>query len=134
MEEPWKTEPDHDTFEHAGLPCIIHRGPLGAWCGYVAVPPGHVDHGKGINDIRVKVHGGVTYADACSGEICHVAKPGEPDDVWWVGFDCAHAYDMTPSMLKYGTVVPGTTYRDQAYVTGETKRLAEQLAAKGAEP
>jgi hypothetical protein len=32
-------------------------------------------------------------------------------------------------MLKNAVRWPGCTYRDQAYVTGETKRLAEQLAA-----
>jgi len=127
--ESWKTEPDRVEFEHAGLPCILRRGPLGAWCGYAAVPPGHPYHGKSMDDIQVDVHGGVTYAEACQGEICHVPKPGEPDDVWWIGFDCSHAWDLVPGMLRYG-VSAGQIYRDRAYVTGETKRLAEQLAEK----
>lgn len=38
---PWTTEPDRVDFRHAGLPCILHRGFLGAWCGYAGVPPGH---------------------------------------------------------------------------------------------
>lgn len=129
MSEPWKNEPDHAEFEHAGFPCMIHRGPLGAWCGYVAVPPGHTMHGKDMGDITgVDVHGGITYADACQGEICHVPKPGEPDDVWWIGFDCSHAFDLVPRMLKYGHA-PGVIYRDQAYVEAETRNLADQLRA-----
>ena len=125
---PWDTEPDHVDFEHAGLPCIIHRQHMGAWCGYAAVPPGHPAHGKSYADIdgEINVHGGLTYADKCQGEICHVPKPGEPDDVWWFGFDCLHCCDLAPSS-RYPT--DDEIYRDQAYVTAETKRLAEQLAA-----
>lgn len=33
------------------------------------------------------VHGGLTYSDRCHDDICHVPAPGEPDDVWWFGFD-----------------------------------------------
>lgn len=40
---PWQDEPDHVEFEHAGLPCILHRNKhvTGAWCGYAVVTPGH---------------------------------------------------------------------------------------------
>lgn len=69
--------------------------------------------------------------------ICHLPEPGEPDDVWWFGFDCAHAGDLmpginavlaeigSPSLPRYGD----ETYRDVAYVAGECARLAQQLAA-----
>lgn len=46
----------------------------------------------------VKVHGGLTFSDKCGGHICHAPKPGEPDNVWWFGFDCAHAFDHSPKM------------------------------------
>lgn len=49
---PWQQEPDikrwHDI--KTWLPCIIRRGPVGALCGYVGVPPGHALHGKGYGD------------------------------------------------------------------------------------
>lgn len=160
---PWLEEPDHVEFEHEGVPCIIHRGPLGAWCGYAAVPPGHPWHGKEYGDrvpcanrgelevvspiaafcealneddgkvsldCLVHVHGGLTYSQTCQGDICHKAKEGDPDNVWWFGFDCSHSDDMTPSMLKYG-IGRGDIYRNQAYVTAQTRALATQLKAAG---
>lgn len=95
---PWHAEPDRVEWEHAGLPCLAVRGPAGAWCGYAAVPPAHPLHGKSTEDIDVEVHGGLTYANRCQGHICHVPKPGEPDDVYWFGFDCAHSGD-SPHLL-----------------------------------
>lgn len=41
-EGPWTSEPDRLEFETAcGLTGLVLRGPLGALCGYVGVPPGH---------------------------------------------------------------------------------------------
>lgn len=106
-EGPWVGEPDKMQWQDpaTGLPCLIVRNSecTGALCGYVGVPPGHPLHGKSYNDVEVSVHGGLTFADKCrpeadDGGICHVADPGEPDDVWWLGFDCAHAMDLSPHM------------------------------------
>lgn len=134
---PWDEEPeDRVEFEHAGLPCLLRRSPgSGGWCGYAAVPPGHPLHGADYGDLGdIEVHGGLTYSDPCAGEICHVPKPGEPDDVWWFGFDCAHAYDRTPGMeaalAAMGGLGPDAVYRTRAYAEAETRRLAEQLAAR----
>ena len=137
--QPWKNEPDHAEFEHAGLPCIIHRNRMGGWCGYAGVSPGHPDHRKHYDDVGVEVHGGLTYADACQGAICHVPKPGQADDVWWFGFDCCHSGDLLPQMVElskkfnelYCNPHTQEVYRDEAYVRAETCRLAEQLAARG---
>lgn len=131
---PWQDEPDGVEFEHAGLPCLMKRNRYGIWCGYAAVPPGHPLHGQGIYDIYdnisdVRVHGGVTYASACEGEICHVPKPGEPDDVWWIGFDCGHCDDLSPlTEAMFPDLRTGGTYRDHDYVQAEVRGLAEQLA------
>ena len=136
---PWLDEPDRVEFRHAGLPCLLNRNRMGTWCGYVAVPPGHALHGKHYNDADVRVHGGLTYADRCSGEICHTPEPGEPDDVRWFGFDCGHGGDFVPALdtmmrERYGglpndaTFYEGARYRDLAYVRRQTESLAEQLA------
>lgn len=94
---PWDGEPDRLDFEHAGLPCLLRRGPVGAWCGYAGVPPGHPLHGVGYDEApALEVHWGLTFAGGCEGTICHVPKPGEPDNVWWLGWDCAHAGDYAP--------------------------------------
>jgi hypothetical protein len=137
---PWQTEPDRVEWRHAGLPCLALRGPHGNWCGYAAVPPGHPLHGKTYDAPDVEVHGGLTYADACAGAICHVAPPGEPDDVWWFGFDCGHCFDVMPGMNArlramghnddwLDNDLLQATYRPFAYVEAEINRLADQLAA-----
>lgn len=144
--------------EATGLPCLAVRGPGGHWCGYVGIPDTHPWHGKGYGECVwperhedhegddyhfnctpggiVDAHGGLTYADKCNpnaeGEvhgICHRPEPGEPDNVWWFGFDCAHFGDLSP---KYGlgrSFGEPETYRDLAYVERECADLARQLHA-----
>ena len=140
----WQSEHDHIVFEHAGLPCILARGGAIAWCGYVAVPPGHPWHGKSYGDVRVldadgaetwpDVHGGLTYSEKCQGHICHVAKPGESDDVWWLGFDCNHsgdlaAYDIIDGERDHHRYPWPTTYKTVDYVRAETMKLADLAKA-----
>lgn len=134
----WDSEPDKRQWldEATGLPCLIVRnGPeLGALCGYVGVPKGHPAHGKEYDDVSVDVHGGLTFASGCSHgaedrEICHKVEPGEPDDVWWLGFDCAHLGDVCPGMQRYARLSYGhDTYKDFDYVVREVQRLAKQLS------
>jgi hypothetical protein len=69
--------------------------------------------------LAVDVHGGLTF----SGE----AAPSSPiKGLWWLGFDCAHSGDLAP---KYGSLGFGDVYRDIAYVEGECRSLAAQLAS-----
>ena len=147
---PWDQEPDRVEFKTAaGFPGLIVRHEIGHWCGYVAVPPGHPCHGHGYmseyekgadgwddydrpihNPVdSLSVHGGITYAEKCAGDVCHVPEPGEPDDVFWLGFDCAHAWDLSPRDWEHGRNWPDHHYRDAAYVRAECESLAEQLAA-----
>lgn len=76
------------------------------------------------------VHGGLTYSNSCNeaGPICHTPAAGEPAAVWWFGFDCAHLGDVVPVCDGF---VPDIheTYKNLAYVKGEVKELATQLAA-----
>jgi hypothetical protein len=134
---PWDGEPDRVEWRHQGLPCLAVRGPLGAWCGYVGVPPGHPWHGQGYDAVDAEAHGGLTYAAACARHVCHVPAPGEPADVWWVGFDCGHAEDRIPGMeAAYAAMGlrlrpspwPGVevAYRDLTYVRAEVEDLARQ--------
>lgn len=144
---PWDTETDEKReWRHAGFPCLMVRNNFGAWCGYVGVPPTHPCHGQGHDTPNVDVHGGLTFAGPCDtgGKICHVPAPGEPDDVWWLGFDTNHAGDCAPGMMAMSgflrTLHPDMrdppvgywgVYRDMDYVHGEVEHLAEQLAALG---
>lgn len=155
---PWQDEPDkmQRPDEATGLPCLVVRSPLsGAWCGYVGVTeerPWYRKNPSGI-DLPDGVHGGLNFATFCqdTGDeghgICHIPGPGEPDHVYWLGFDCGHAWDKQPAveaMLR--AVAPrleetrqalsvgilAETYRDLAYVRSECRDLAVQVhSAKG---
>lgn len=147
---PWDSEPDKRqwTDPTTGYACMVRRGMFGAWCGYVGVPEGHPMHGKEASDADslLEVHGGVTLCTSCEptetpNAICHTPEAGEPDSVWWIGFDCAHAWDMSPGMaaLARDSALVGMAYaldrdrvyRDLEYVTTECERLAQQLARAG---
>jgi hypothetical protein len=86
----------------------------------------------------------VTTCEDCQGSgfvptsstgICHVPDAGEPDNVWWFGFDCHHAFDRAPGFrldLPAGLqlqLFKDAHYRNLAYVEAETTRLAQQLAS-----
>lgn len=138
---PWQIEPDKVQYADpwTGLPCLVRRSEgSGALCGYVGVPRSHPLYGKRYMDgsavADLDVHGGITFAAKCApGDeptaICHVVEPGEDDDVWWLGFDCAHAFDQMPKMAADGLhLVTRGEYRDLAYVKQEIHKLAAQLA------
>ena len=129
----WNNEPDRDQWVHAGFACLIVRNGSGSWCGYVGVPSDHPDYGKDYDEVDAEVHGGLTYASACAGNICHVPAAGMPDDVWWLGFDTAHGGDVVPFVAGFAAThlaFPdlGGTYKNLSYIKAETNRLAEQLA------
>ena len=165
---PWQSEPDKVQWkdEATGLACLaVRQSHSGHWCGYVGVPPGHPAHGLSYDDAYnlfgdyesdtyLSVHGGLTYADSCAEgseetSVCHVPEPGEPEDVWWLGFDCAHSGDFLPAYhARYkdrgypfsseaydhaAALAADTwrvnTYRTLNYVRSEASRLAAQLAA-----
>lgn len=137
-EGPWQQEPDKKQWrdEATGLPCLIVRGPHGALCGYAGVPAGHPFFGVSYHDVPAEVHGGLTFADHCrpgKGEhgICHAVEEGEDDRVWWLGFDCAHAWDHTPGTCSRAPFLEEATgeYRDWAYVEDQVRLLAAQLAS-----
>lgn len=141
---PWDNEPDKVQWqdEKTGLPCLAVRNRLsGNWCGYVGLSDGHPWYGKDYNSPDVDVHGGLTFAGMCrpgnteAVGICHVPGPGQPDHVWWFGFDCAHAWDYSPLDVKMAeergypfTISHDASYRSLAYVRNECTKLASQLA------
>jgi len=140
----WDSEPDklQWTDEATGLLCLVHRGPSGALCGYVGLPEGHRFHGVDYDHVRFDeneddpypaAHGGLTFASSCQGSdpvtgrgVCHIPDEGEPDSVWWLGFDCAHCGDYCPAYDR-GEGRGGVTYRDLAYVQWQCRQLAAQL-------
>jgi hypothetical protein len=156
---PWQQEPDKVQWqdEATGLPCLIVRNSMGALCGYVGVAEGHpwfaMEYRRGKvlgcgdtceNDwhyqctpaANVRVHGGITFSDFCqphddeASGICHLPAPGEPDRVYWFGFDCGHCNDLIPawSGRDIGRMFGPSMYRDIDYVKDQVKHLAVQIA------
>lgn len=133
-----QNEPDKKQWQHeSGLACLIVRSDLGALCGYVGVPANHAYYEKDYYDIEnIEAHGGLTFSGKCHESddpakgICHIGE-----EVWWLGFDCAHAWDIIPNFSvtellderfsPWGRV----TYKDFEYVMEEVNRLADQLKA-----
>jgi hypothetical protein len=142
---PWDDEPDKEQFEDptTGFPCIVKRGPMGALCGYVGVAEGHPWFQADYDEVEASAHGGLTYSGFCqegleSHSICHVPGPGEPERVWWLGFDCGHYEDISPRMpviLGYSPLDSDdfpefkATYKPLGYVKQECASLARQALA-----
>lgn len=125
---PWVDEPDRVEWRAHGHVCLIVRGPHGSLCGYVGVTPGHPWHGKPLAEVEesVDAHGGLTYAAECQGNICHVPAPGEPEHLYWLGFDCGHAGDFVPVLARLGCAFHDDQYRTVEYVRAAVERLAVQ--------
>lgn len=162
---PWMAEPDKIQWqdETTGLPCLIVRGGGGALCGYVGVGQTHPWYGMDYNERTaeceascdvdycythkpeslIEVHGGLTFSGGCQKHgqavaegVCHVPAEGEPDNVWWFGFDTAHSGDIRPESLIWERKVGlapilspySTSYKTIEYVRSEVTALAAQLA------
>jgi hypothetical protein len=132
---PWDNEPDKVQWPDpsTGMPCLAVRNPRhGHWCGYTGVEAGHPVYGTDCYDCDLSVHGGVTFTDQCQPDaeetgICHIPGEGESDNIWWVGFDCGHAWDLSPSDVRHYGEDAGGTYRTLGYVREQCQDLAQQL-------
>ncbi len=134
---PWDNEPDKVQWPDmaTGLPCLAVRHPdLGHWCGYVGVDNEHPCFGKNWEDVPgIDIHGGLTFSDHCQPDseetgICHIPGEGQPDHVWWFGFDCAHYGDSSPQLQVYLGTERHQEYRTLKYVKEECGFLARQLS------
>jgi len=117
--EPWIK-----IFEAEGLICIIIRNVLMNYCGYVVIPNDHPLYDKSQEEIEdlLEVHGGIT----------HVGSLSWAPNLFLIGFDCGHAHDIVPAMMKHFSTYVEThgnaTYRDINYVEQEVRRLAKQIS------
>lgn len=118
---PWHLEPSLVQFTSHGFPCVVLRTHSGHLCGYVGVPADNPYAQGHLNPETLKVHGGVTWSKL------YDSKPGpQANDLFWIGFDCAHSGDFSPELDK--RVPLGGTYRNIGYVTAECCALARQIA------
>lgn len=134
-EGPWVEEEDFQEAKINGYDCIIRR--IAVWdghdldhlfgghlCGYVKIPEDHPFFQytwDQWSELDIDVHGGITFCQN-----------------GWIGFDCAHTNDVTPSLLKSKSEwledvfpslssFPDPTYKDLEFVKGELKDLTMQL-------
>jgi len=114
-------------FKEQGLKCVILRGPMLQWNGFVGIPESHPLYGynyfqkrkkEGAPEELLEVYGGITYsADSLPDFL--------PDGLWYFGFDCGHAHDYLPLILLTDRDL--TDYKTRAFVESETRRLARRL-------
>jgi hypothetical protein len=131
---PWCGEPDEARWidNATGLHCLALRHLLhGHWSGYVAVTPSHPFHRLDAFDCRVaqlEVHWHINYAAP--------STEGEPEHLWWFGFDCGHWNDQRPGQIaelrRMGVNLDYQVYRTLVYVQAQCTCLAEQLSIEAA--
>ncbi len=145
---PWMKEPDKAQYRDpdTNLPCLVVRNMVGALCGYVGVYGDHPLHGVSCEDgalSELVVHGGLTYADL-QGEprLDHHSpehfigvefEEGDDRNIWFFGYDCAHAGDYCPmyaewKMTGLADLKGYQSYKEITYVVEQNTRLAEFLA------
>jgi hypothetical protein len=113
-------------FTHSGFECMTKVSVMGIPCGYVGLPKSHPYFGKHYDDVddeNIQVHGGLTF----SGYWEELA-----DNLWYLGFDCGHAWDMDMDYSR-GQQMGGHSIplyhsnKSGEFVEEQTRRLAEQL-------
>lgn len=100
-EGEWLNEPDLLIFTYKHINCVVARYEFGAFCGYCLIPSDHffnnyLDYdNEPICDLDV--HGGVTFFEEMETSVSSEAMllAGK-----WIGFDCAHSMDLSPSSEK----------------------------------
>ena len=118
-------------WECRGLRCVVALDVeyFEEWfSGFVAVPQGHPCWGKEQDQVRVNVHGGLTFAK-------HGPNARNNKDFWWFGFHCRHSNDDTcrdtwhferPHRIRQTDVSLHKWTLEE--VCAETEKLANQLA------
>jgi hypothetical protein len=131
MNKPWKYEPNRLETEINGYPALIIRTKNSHLCGYIGIPETHKFYGVDYSEIPAYVHGGLTYGDYGNddhiGELYY--KPKENNDgnnLYWLGFDCAHAGDYTPG--SYESMLDAITkkYISEGYSYIKAVQLAKE--------
>ncbi len=127
----WVNEKDEITFLYREYECRIIRVFYenrkvfgGHLCGYIKIPENHKFYAKHYDDIDLSVHGGLTYS-------------AMEENGFWIGFDCAHFSDITPSSKELDSIFSSEEfyqknnfkleYRNVNFVIEEIKKMVNQL-------
>ena len=115
-----------EEWERHGYLCRIVQGKrLDHYCGYVGIPIDHPLVKDEEWDIieRLEVHGGVTFTTDSFTLNDSWEKKLWKEPYFWIGFDCAHAWD-------YSKVNPKGHKWTLSELKREANRLADQLKEK----
>jgi hypothetical protein len=136
---PWDAEPDWAawTDDYSGYSCAAQRNSSGAWCGYVLIEDTHpINEARqrpDYDDDNLSFGGNLTSGDPvwleCHGGVTWhgpLTMPEAELSGTFVGFDCSHAGDRSPTHTW-----AGGTYCDLDYVVLEVTNMAEQIREYG---
>lgn len=86
MSRNYKVEKEVD---YKGYKCVVVGSSMGHRCGYIGLKNTDLAYEKDYDDLYcIDVHGGLTYSNNDSS---YPIKNNE--NLWWIGFDCAHSGD-----------------------------------------
>ncbi len=121
-------------FEYRGYTCVVKLMKMGHRCGYVALPKTHPLYDKEYDKIDIDCHGGLTFGS--------MRLDGQPNKgVYWIGFDCAHAYDRKdleacrkafPDQIAYYDAIEKyekseDVVRTKEFVEAECRHIVDQI-------
>ncbi|MDD3039779.1 hypothetical protein [Bacteroides sp.] len=128
-----------ENFLYRGFRGVVVGNAMGHRCGYVGLPKGDVYYGEDYDDIPVKCHGGLTFGKLSP----DYPIKDEGEELYWIGFDCAHLNDAKdPELLEYfgkrgkreedwPDVFMHGKVRTQYEVRREVERIIDQLLLIG---
>lgn len=141
----WEVE---KRFEYKGYSCVVVFQIMGYRCGYVGVPRGNKLFRRSFDSellCDIGCHGGLTYSE-------EYLVGQDDENIWWIGFDCGHAFDGKDydacykyfkdeeqvRYLNWMKNIDGEMYndyqvRDIDYVIEECKQIVDQLEEIGSD-
>ena len=127
-------EGNYKKFDYKEYECLILRPrPFlsGHLCGYVKLKETDKNYNlakKDAYDLDYEVHGGITFGGTPTIRGLPVKETG-----YWIGFDCAHAFDLQPmnNIIYEELSLPNEIYRDMEYVVQECRNLVDQILEEG---
>lgn len=116
----FESEGSYHEFILNNMVCRMIRNSVGCWCGYVGLNSRHVDYEN--FEAEYIVHGGITWCDFL------IVENSEYNSLFWLGFDCAHYGDFSPSYSYEDGKM--SNYRNFDYVKNELDKLSKQIYEK----
>jgi hypothetical protein len=115
-------EIEKDWITKSGFRAIVIFNQNGQYrCGYVGVEKDSGYYGVENSDVdeHLNVHGGITFSGHLN---------GLPENIWWIGYDCAHSGDLVKWPYSPDSSWSKGVERSLEYCVKECESLALQLS------